>query len=398
MSQCRVLLGWELGSNYGHAKLLAKLANFLTENGCICFVALQQIDVCYSEFSPKVEKIQAPVWPNCLKDVYRKQKEGFHCNYGEVFDELCLDREHALTSMLECWGHILKENKPDVVIADMAPALLMASREKCFSIRIGTGYDNPPSHLKYFPSFYGNEASSNDRNKVDKINKCLKQADCLEINYFPEIFLSNCDIVGSIGEMDPYINVRKSKNYCPINFSDLPLPMAQESSEIYVYLHEAYKEVVPLWEALESLNVTVRIHLAKPNHNIEKTLESLGFLIEKKPLDFPLIQSNTRLLITNGGHYMATQALLCGIPQIIIHYDIEKSLNGRVIESMNAGFQINIHQLKPFLDRKRLEHIYHDRKLFSNCEKLAVSQRSKVDTGYFEQILLTVMKNFNPDV
>src|SRR5262249_12877698 len=57
----------------------------------------------------------------------------------------------ALQMLLAAWDRLFALVKPDVVVADYAPAATLAARTRLPVILVGTGFTVPPAELYHFP-------------------------------------------------------------------------------------------------------------------------------------------------------------------------------------------------------------------------------------------------------
>ena len=123
----RILFGWELGANRGHIERLLPMARRLLDSGHEVALALQQIDCAGLDRDPRITLWQAPVWPrlliNNLQDGSRRV-----ATMGDILAQLGLDRPGCLAAMISSWDAIFAAFRPDVIVADYAPALLAARR------------------------------------------------------------------------------------------------------------------------------------------------------------------------------------------------------------------------------------------------------------------------------
>ncbi len=356
----KVLIGWELGGNYGHLSSIEKLSVELAKDGHQSFLALQRIDGISRRFVAGEQLLQAPIWPNLLKDVHRELPQVPHATYGDIFDALCLDKPNALTSMLEAWQVLLDLVKPDAVVAETAPALLMAARGRFPTIRIGSGYDVPPSEMARFPSLTGRSAVRCEMIALEKINTALSQTSCHPVRFYPEIFKSDADIVACLEEFDPYAEWREACYCRPAMGSKVPPLAVKRGNEIFVYFHAVTQHVMPVWKALSQTKLPVRIHVPDADEEHTKALADLGFKFESKPVPLDKIMRRSRMIISHGGLGLSSAAAMCGVPHLVLSHDIEKSLNGNAVARMGAGLHAPLFEVDSTLLGQQILTLYHD--------------------------------------
>ena len=341
----KILLGWELGGNYGHVNQLKSLSRCLMRSGHDVYFALPRIDAARMVFEPPEYLVQAPVWPNCLKDVYRQIPSERATNYGDTLVQFCFDKKWALRSMMSGWEAIINNIKPNAIIADSAPALLMASKGRIPTIRIGSGYDVPPASMKEFPPLFGKPAVENHLLAIDYVNQSLNLFGRSTIEYLPECLMSDQDMVAAFEAFDPYRQWRQTEYLTPVVPCPLPEISQRKGEEVFVYYQSVTKEAIPLWEALAEAKLPVRIHIPDMDDIHAAAFKNLGFIVELDPVPILDVVKNSRMIISHGGLGMSSTALLCGIPHLILSHDLEKSLNGQAISKIGVGEHMSIFEI-----------------------------------------------------
>ncbi len=147
----RIVLAWELGANWGHARRLEALARVLTARGHEVHLVVQDLGA----FDARSLRLwQAPVWSGLLR--YSATRAlGPPQRYGDLLANLGLQDAQAITGLLRGWEALIDAIRPDALVADFAPAALLASRGRLPRLATGTGFTVPPAHLDHFPPFPG---------------------------------------------------------------------------------------------------------------------------------------------------------------------------------------------------------------------------------------------------
>ena len=121
----RVLLGWELGGNRGHAEPLKALATALIADGHYVVIAAKE-PARFAGFEACVV-MQAPIWPG-LMGIAPASGPAPAANMGDILVGLGISMPGTFASLIRSWDAVLTGLRPDVVIADYAPALACATR------------------------------------------------------------------------------------------------------------------------------------------------------------------------------------------------------------------------------------------------------------------------------
>ena len=165
----RILLGWELGANRGHLVRLGNLARRLAAAGHDVAIAAQRLSRAF-DFPDGATLWQAPVWPRLLSNV-GALGGAFPNTMGDILVRVGLDSDDALPSLIQGWDAILAAVRPDVVVADFAPALLCAARGRCPTLTVGIGFYVVPPALPAFPSLTGQHPVFPEAEVLERVNR-----------------------------------------------------------------------------------------------------------------------------------------------------------------------------------------------------------------------------------
>src|SRR5262249_51401106 len=136
-----VLLAWELGAGFGHVVSLRNIAASLRPQGFRCVAAVQDVGSAAAIARDGIEVLQAPAWGPAKSSA----------TLGDRLGDSGLADPQALQQLLTAWQRIFDETKPDLVIADYAPAASLVARGRVPLALAGTGYSLPPAEMRTFP-------------------------------------------------------------------------------------------------------------------------------------------------------------------------------------------------------------------------------------------------------
>ncbi len=357
----KILLGWELGSNRGHIQHLVDLATSLEARGDTVVYALQQVDALAGSIAKRPVVMQAPLWPRLLKTVTQPPAPTT-ATMGDILDRIGLTQAGTLSAMVGGWDAILSMVKPDLVVADFAPALGCAARDRIPTIGIGVPFCHPPASMAKFPNFFGDMPSLDQNEMLAVVNRELKTANSAEINALPKLFEFDRMVVIGFSEIDPYARWRTETLFAPsidIN-TDLQLTSLDNRDEIFVYYYQSFGEVAPLWDALEATQLPVRVYVPRLDQDAVLALEKRGFIVERAPVGWGDIAARSRIVLSHGGAGFVSTALAVGLPQVIAYYDVEKMLTARAVGELGLGSHVYTSQINPQLLSSEIRRLYHD--------------------------------------
>jgi len=151
----KALLAWELGQGLGHAATLAVLGEALARRGLDVVCALADPAAATAARMKGLRIVKAPQWPP-VAQAYRARelRAPASQNLGQVLARTGFHDPAVIASMLRGWDAVLEQERPDLVVADFAPGLILAARGRIRSAAIGEGYSMPPRDCDSFPQFH----------------------------------------------------------------------------------------------------------------------------------------------------------------------------------------------------------------------------------------------------
>ena len=196
--------GWELGGGASHLELARCLLGALDGRFGRVTLALRRLASAQTRFGPAVQLFQAPVpeSPGLLPNP---------ASYAEILFEAGFHDQDALLSRLRAWDAILDVARPNVIVADHAPTLLLASRGRPGLKRccIGAGFFCPPPAAPC-PVFRSWDRVASARpvaieaRVLDCINAALQQRGVAPIARVADLFELDEQFLTTTPELDHY--------------------------------------------------------------------------------------------------------------------------------------------------------------------------------------------------
>jgi UDP:flavonoid glycosyltransferase YjiC (YdhE family) len=290
---------------------------------------------------------------------------------GDILARLGCGESELVGALLRAWRQLLAAIRPDVVVAEFAPWLLLAARGRLPSVAGGTGFDTPPSDMASFPSLTGRPAAFDEASTLKGVNRALAALGSEPLAALPAMFAVDRELAGTYRELDPYAGERRQKLIRPA----LPLPApeiaAGNGEEIFVYGPEMLKPDAPIWQGLAAARLPIRVHVPGVGEGYRQALRDLGFAVEAEPLPFATIARRSRLVVSHGGHGFVCSALLAGLPQVVCPYDLEKSVYARAVTKLGLGGFVPLAQIRPEAFAASLVKLYRDDALVARARAAA---------------------------
>ena len=368
----RILIGWELGANSGHTVKLADIAAEVVARGHEPIFVLQQIGTA----PPAAAVWQAPLWPVQLATLSRSA-DVVPATMGDILTVLGLGDISAMRAMLRAWDGILQAVRPDIVLAEFAPGLMMAARGRVPLLALGTGFSLPPAHLPIFASLTGKPAVHDEGRLVEGLNAALHANDRPPLARLPEIFASDREIAAAFREMDPYREWRQSVHGAPSVMS-VPTIATGEGDELFVYMNGLQRWPDGFWQGLVDARLKVRVYDPRLTDADSRTLEGAGLIIERAPVPFDRILARSRLVMSHGGLGMAASSLLGGMPMVFVPFDIEKRMVSASIAEIGLGVRLDFEHVDAARLAAVLRETFHDEALGRRARAAAPGFRARM--------------------
>ncbi len=365
----RVLIGWELGAARGHISAINPVVQNLLARGHTVHLALQQIDAAGIDADKRIELWQAPAWPR----LFMTRSRGFSAHaatMGDILGRLGLDTPGTLAALIAGWESILSAVKPQLVVAEFAPALLCAARGRLATARMGTGFATPPAHLDRYPLLAGSSTQFPEDELLDIADADLRSLRRPALSALPALGGADHDLVRSFSEFDAYAADRLSGYVRPNAPADL-LSKNVGGDEIFCYFPDQMSADLPIWQGLAGSGKPVRIHMRETTPEHHAVFQRMGFRFEPRPVPFATIASRSRLTVSHGGHGFVTASMLSGLPQVITGYDLEKFAIGKAVVANGLGAYANLFTLKAEELGEAISTMHADDARAAYCRDLA---------------------------
>ncbi|HEV2866697.1 MAG TPA: glycosyl transferase-like UDP-glucuronosyltransferase [Allosphingosinicella sp.] len=365
----RILIGWELGGNRGHALRMAQLARALGAQGHEVSLALQRIDALAGGEAAGTEVWQAPLTPRLLTHGPRGAA-GLPATMGDILARLGFDDAQLVAAMIRGWHRLLQAVGADLVIAEYAPFLLLAARGRVPSISVGTGFQTPPADMASFPALIERPPLIDEALTLAAVNAGLAAAAGGEgLAALPQLFAADRVVTETFAELDPYSEHRRE----PLA---LPVPAcfdaeAGRGEEVFVYAPETMTADAPFWRGLAESKLPVRVHVPRAPAAVRSAVEGLGLAFEPEPLPFALIARRSRLLVSHGGHGFVCAGMAAGLAHVIAYLDIEKYAYGRALARHGLGGHVAMAGIQPKPFAASLQRLYGDEGLIGRAKAAA---------------------------
>jgi UDP:flavonoid glycosyltransferase YjiC (YdhE family) len=322
-----VLFAWELGRGLGHLMNMRRISARLKPHGFRCVAVTRDsaaADLLGEAFG---EIIAAPQWPN--------RSATSSTTLNDILSALGLADTEAVRRLLNAWDEIFKRTQPDLVIADFSPIAALAARNRIPLVHIGNGYTLPPHQMNRFPPLHRfSPPAWNEEQTLAAVNQAAQACGRVPLDRLPQLFSGDACRVQTFPLFDPYDTQRTEPLDGPI-FDRAPATKGAGAQQIFAYLSSGYALHPSLFAALRPFAARLRLQAqGLPMAQVEE-LRRAGARIDTRPAPLAEILPATCLIVHNGGPGVSAEALVAGVPQLVLSAQVEQDFNGRALK--NAG-------------------------------------------------------------
>lgn len=338
----RILIGWELGGNYGHLARCLRIAVALRERGHnVAFVVRDPRAAAEMLGNTGFVYFQAPQigTPTRLANP--------PANFSEILIGKGYADQWALLGMTRAWQALFQFFRPDVVLADHAPTALFAAHIMSIpAIPIGTGLSvpllvSPQPSIRPWETIAESRLIHADRT----VNACLEAVSSsmgFKGNHAPTLIdLYANALLAFFPEFD-HLGVRPNGKYIGPIFSSPPRKQitwqGNRPHRIIAYLRSETRGFTSLMQALRNSPDFETIIMAPGlGESNTKQLSAPHLQILRDAVSIEEVLPKANIMISQGGVGTMTESLLNGVPMLLLPHHVEQYLATQRVNELGAS-------------------------------------------------------------
>ncbi len=362
-----ILLAWEYGQNLGHMARLTELGRISQVCGFDTVWALPARYLhTFPQNLPAALHTRCVMAPQIAAPTIRPPVHSF----ADILATLGYTHKFALQNAVTQWLNLFQKFKIEHVILDYAPtAQLAAALVNLPATQITNGFDSPPADCPLFGiGMRGPMLMTQKTRTIDFINESFAQvAKSLNLRKRPalhDVLSYPTRLFDCIPEMDPYGPRKENAHYIgPIlKTSDSvgavgitgatvvwPPKTLANTPNIFIYVRDQAL-CIKLIEAIQEIPTLPQKQIIcfAPTATPQtiQTLSRGNVCISTRPVHLPQILPACDLVMTYGAASTSAQALLAGVPLLVLPQDVEKQLMANRMAQAGAGLFRSMHSSK----------------------------------------------------
>jgi UDP:flavonoid glycosyltransferase YjiC (YdhE family) len=336
----RILFAWELGANLGHLARDLPVAEVLRKQGHEVLFSAKDLRVAEQVLSPAGFKfVQAPGSASTPQNGYAP------ANYSEMLIGGGYDDVLGTLARVKAWATLFDFHRTDVVVINHAPTALLAARALGLpAVLTCIGFELPPAvsplpSIRPWDSIPIKRLQQADSVVLHTFNSVLDRFGQAPISRVADLFTNLPTVLTTFPELDHY-GARSDVLYVgPVstltNAVECPWP-AGASRRIFAYLRPSVPGFEHMLAALRETAATVLCVSPGMSADDIKRWSSPRLKILPHPVALNATLQGVDLAVVYGTGTMA-DALLAGVPLLMVPQVVEQALAARRIEELGAG-------------------------------------------------------------
>lgn len=373
----RILFAWEFGAHYGHLRRDMPVARHLREMGHDVLFAVRDVRVAAKVLTPaSLPFVQAPI----MRTRIRLRRPP--ANYSEMLLAEGYAQPAALAGSIEAWARLIELYRPDGLVADHGPTASIAARACNIPfVHFGCGFAIPPVTLP-MRRFNAEDRTVTDerlhaseRMLIDNTNAALRHLNrSATVKSLADVFGEQSAVFAVFPELDHY-GERAGAHYIgPILTPSGTRAcgwVTKRPTKIFAYLHDGVSGTSAVVEELSGADAEVICVVTESTAQAQKKFSNSNMRLFGEAVRLQQVLPQTSLVISNGGGALTSQALLGGVPVLMLPAHAEQVMQSTCVERLGVGRVIGVKR-----DRRTIQ---------SEISHMLESQRYRAEARAFAE-------------
>jgi hypothetical protein len=335
-----ILFAWELGANLGHLIPLARIAAAFDGTGHRTVFALRDLASGRALLGPAARIVQAPVWP---RHRHFGAASGRLASYVDILVAVGFADPGKLAAVAHAWNGLIDLVRPDVIVADHAPGLLVAVHGGATEIvAVGTGFTMPPLDYDHLPPLRGDIAPAlPEARLLESVRAACVALGRRRPSSLIDVFRSDHRVVFGLPELDPYRSFRREPMVAPPGGLPGAKPWPRER-RLFVYAGADMPGFEDLQQALAELEAPLEVYFRGDAEPAREFLRLRGATVHETPPGLDGVLGNASHILSQGGAGTVAAAYSAGRPQLVIASHDEARINLDLLRQAAVAHPVDI--------------------------------------------------------
>jgi UDP:flavonoid glycosyltransferase YjiC (YdhE family) len=336
-------LAWELGGGLGHAARLRALAQVLLARDHQVSLSLRDLGHTRPVLAGlPVPVLQAPVWLHRTVGMPPNQ-----ASLAEILIPCGYLEASALDGLVAGWRSLLVAVGADLLVTDYAPTALLAARSMALPCAsLGLGFYNPPlgqalPNLRPWEDIGERRLAAAELHVLQVANAVLRHYAASPYARAAEILQGDSVLLTTWPELDHYQRAADSVTWygplCLAQTGAAPVWPDGNGPKVFAYFKQEYQQQSGVLQALVEEGCRVLCYVPELSAGAAPPLQSPAIRYTQAPVSLPLAMAEAHLCVCHAGEATLVQALLAGVPLLLLPLQLEQFLVALRVESGGAG-------------------------------------------------------------
>lgn len=385
-----ILVGYELGGGHGHVHRLMPLVRALEQRGHRVTFFLRNIFE-NANLLARERRAVLPV-PDLVARIPGAPVPAPLATYLDIMCTSGFYRRQVLHAGMMAWNTLLAQAKPDLVVADHSPVLLLACFKRIPVVQVADGFTMPPAEAEQFPLFRKGRKPVVDPAHVlrvmQDVQKHHRQAQPQAVT---EPFRTAGRLVCTLPELDPYAPLRRDPVVGPVEGLKQPLPPHEGAPHFFAYVSLEHKKTRPFLQGIRASTMSGEVFVRGMTDEVAKALQRPGLTVHREPQPMDEVLKRASVIIHHGGNGTCCAALSAGRPQILLPTHMEARLSADAVVSHGCGRLLTTQATSKEGVPPVLEAVAADREMTRRASDLAQKIAARGPQRTVERILATCL-------
>jgi len=331
-----ILVGYELGGGHGHVHRLMPLVRALETRGHRVTFFLRNIHE-NAGLLARERRAILPV-PDLVARIPGAPNPAPLATYLDIMCTAGFYRRQTLHAGMMAWNTLLDHARPDLVVADHSPVLLLACFGRYPVVQVADGFTMPPAQGAHFPVFRKGRKQMVDGAHVLRVMQAVQKHHGLPVpETVTEPFRTAGRLVCTLPELDPYAALRQDAVIGPVEGLQPPQPLPAGAPHFFAYLSLEHKKTRPLLQGLKASSMSGEVFIRGMSDDVAKGLQRPGLTVHRESQPMREVIARASLIIHHGGNGTCCAALSGGRPQILLPTHMEARLSADAVVARGCG-------------------------------------------------------------
>lgn len=336
----RFLFAWEQGGNLGHLSKLLLIARQMRNRGHEILFAVKDVGTARQLLEGEgFSFVQCPL----AVGVRRARREP--TSFADILVEAGFAEQTILSGLIHDWQTLFDTYRPAVLLAQYAPASLIAARLAGLpSLKVDIAFESPPA-VSPFPSFRPwlrlskEELLKTETVIVANINGIRQKRGAAPHEKLHQALAGDVSLLATLPELDHYPGRRGGRYIGPLfvdNDGDELFWSDRNVPHIFLYLRP-FPGLEKILKTLDQSGADVLAFVPGIGEELKNAFTGGSLRISSSRLKLNTLLPQMDVAINHANHGTVAATQLAGVPMLAIPGTIEQWMTSRNLEQMGTA-------------------------------------------------------------